>query len=101
MAARRGVARSLFVLAAFASLAACSSTSYQAPLTFRKNVQLPADTARPSVDLLNLDPRRNRLYLPPSSTNSLDLGCLSSGRLRGSVPGRSRARATSRVPASA
>ena len=94
MAARRGVARSLFVLAAFASLAACSSTAYQAPLTFRKNVQLPADTGRPSVDLLNLDPRRNRLYVPHSSTNSLDLVDISSERLIGSVPGLSGVRAT-------
>lgn len=96
MSACRRLTGSLLALGVLATTA-CSSTVYQAPLTFKKNVQLPADTGQPSVDLLTLDPRRGRLYVPHGSTNSLDMLDLSSERLVGSVPGLSGVRATALI----
>ena len=92
MSVTRSVAGSLLAVGVLVTASACSSTVYRAPLTFQKNVQLPADTGKPSIDLLSVDSRTARLYVPHGSTNSLDLVDLSSERLLGSVPGLSGVR---------
>ena len=67
-------------------LGACSDTPLKPPLTFVQNIQLPRDTTTPSIDLLALDPRSGRLYVPHSSNSALDIVDVKAGRLLGSVP---------------
>jgi len=75
-------------LAILALLAACSPNApLKGPLTFVKNVQLPADTVAPSIDLLALDPRSSRLYVPHTSNSALDIVDVKGERLLGSVTG--------------
>lgn len=69
-------------------VAGCSAIAApRPPLTFLQNVQLPHDAAKPSLDLLTLDERNGRLYVPHTSTNSLDIVDARSATLTGSVPG--------------
>jgi DNA-binding beta-propeller fold protein YncE len=68
------------------SLSACSDSPLKPPLTFVQNIQLPRDTTTPSIDLLALDPRSGRLYVPHGSNSALDIVDTKAGRLIGSVP---------------
>lgn len=86
-------------VAILAVTAGCSaSTAINPPLTFLQNVQLPTDTAHPSLDLLTLDERNSRLYVSHSSTNSLDIVDVKSATLLGSVPGLSAIKDTALTP---
>jgi YVTN family beta-propeller protein len=86
-------------LAILALTAGCSaSTAINPPLTFLQNVQLPADTAHPSLDLLTLDERNSRLYVSHSSTNSLDIVDVKAATLVGSVAGLKAIKGTALTP---
>jgi DNA-binding beta-propeller fold protein YncE len=64
----------LSLILAAAWLTACSAdAALRSPLTFQKNIQLPADRTKPGIDLLSLDPRTGRLYVPHGSNNTLDI----------------------------
>jgi YVTN family beta-propeller protein len=79
--------------------AGCSAVAApKPPLSFLQNVQLPTDTAKPSLDLLTLDERNNRLYVSHSSTNSLDIVDAKSATLLGSVPGLKAIKGTALTP---
>ncbi len=80
--------RNVLALAASSFLlASCSSGAVlQVPLTAVGQVTLPAEPAKPSVDLLSLDPRSARLYVSHSSRNALDVIDLKEGLVLGSVP---------------
>ena len=67
-------------------LASCSAAPLKPPLTFVQNIQLPRDTTTPSIDLLALDPRSGRLYVPHGSNSALDIVDVKSDRWLGSVP---------------
>jgi len=75
-----------FLLAASLAASACGPRSaLNLPLTFEGNIQLPRDTGLPSIDLLDLDYRNGRLYVPHSSNNALDIVDSRSGTYIGSV----------------
>jgi len=82
------IALSFLLMAALAGASACTTGSaLNLPLTFKLNIQLPRDRAQPSIDLLTLDTRNSRLYVPHSSNNALDLVDVDSNRYLGSVQG--------------
>lgn len=77
-------------------LAGCtSSTPLHLPLTSTANIQLPHELAghAPAIDLVTLDQRTHRLYVPHSSNNALDIVDLSHRRVLGSVLGLTGIRA--------
>lgn len=78
----------LLLTAVLAAGSACTpGSALSLPLTFKLNIQLPRDTSQPSIDLLSLDTRNSRLYVPHSSNNALDLVDIGSNRYIGSVQG--------------
>ncbi len=81
-------------------VAACSgSPAYKAPLTASGNIQLPPDTAgQPSIDLLRLDPKAGRLYVPHGSSGTLELIDLKTGKLIGSIHGLTEVLAVATTP---
>jgi YVTN family beta-propeller protein len=72
-------------LAMLAVLAACSVEPPHVPLTFQKDIQLPKDMGPPAVDLLTLDSRSGRLYVPHGSANTLEIIDVKSATRAGSV----------------
>jgi YVTN family beta-propeller protein len=77
----------LLVATAAGASACTSGAALPLPLTFLGNIQLPRDSTLPSIDLLTLDPRTGRLYVPHGSNNSLDVIDANSKTYVGSVPG--------------
>lgn len=81
---------------AMLSAAACSSgPALRLPLTYQGNIQLPRDTGAPAIDLLTIDARNARLYVPHESNNALDIVDASSDTYIGSVSGLAGIKATS------
>jgi YVTN family beta-propeller protein len=73
---------------AVATAAACSAgPALRLPLTFDGNIQLPHDTSQPAIDLLTVDTRNARLYVPHESNNALDVIDADSDKYIGSVQG--------------
>ena len=69
-------------------LASCSPANpLQPPLTTKGNIRLPADTGPSSVDLLTVDPRVHRLYVPHSSRSALEVIDTDQMRVVASVTG--------------
>jgi YVTN family beta-propeller protein len=88
MSAIRTAALGCLLVASVAGASACSSgTALRLPLTFLGNIQLPRDATVPSIDLLTLDPRTSRLYVPHGSNNALDVIDANSKTYMGSVAG--------------
>jgi YVTN family beta-propeller protein len=84
----RTVARICLLAATVAGASGCGSGPALAlPLTFLVNIQLPKDRTLPSIDLLTLDPRNGRLYVPHASNNALDIVDATSSTYIGSVQG--------------
>jgi YVTN family beta-propeller protein len=86
--AGRRIISGCLVATAMLSAAACSSSpALRLPLTYVGNIQLPRDTSVPAIDLLTLDARNARLYVPHESNNALDIVDANSDTYIGSVPG--------------
>ena len=83
-----GLNRKLLTAAAGLCLAlsACGIDPPHEPLTAMMNIQLPRDQARqPALDLLRFDHRLDRLYVPHTSNNSLDIVDVKTNRVVGTV----------------
>lgn len=81
--------------------AACSgsSTPLKPPLTSVGYIQLPREVGpKASIDLLSLDERVGRLYVPHSSNNALDVVDVKANKLIGSVPGLAGVKAVALSP---
>jgi YVTN family beta-propeller protein len=90
----RRVMGGVLVTAVLVAAGACSSgPALRLPLTYQGNIQLPHDTSQPAVDLLTLDTRNARLYVPHESNNALDVIDADSDKYIGSVQGVSRVKA--------
>jgi YVTN family beta-propeller protein len=88
MAPIRTAALSCLLAVTIAGASACASgPAVILPLTFLGNIQLPKDRTTPSIDLLTLDPRNGRLYVPHGSNNALDIVDAGSSTYIGSVQG--------------
>ncbi|HEY8677309.1 MAG TPA: hypothetical protein VIN39_01590 [Candidatus Dormibacteraeota bacterium] len=85
MSAIRRAVSFLALLGIVATASACAQSPLTLPLTFRHNIQLPRDSGPPAIDLLTLDSRNERLYVPHGSNNALDLVDTTSGKYVGSV----------------
>lgn len=81
----RRAALNLLLLGLLAGLTACTADPIKVPLTFVKNVQLPADTGTPGIDLLTMDSAAGRLYVPHGSANTLEVIDVKSARIIGAV----------------
>ncbi len=77
---------SLIAVVALASLSGCAAQPLKLPLTFQKNIQLPADTGTPAIDLLTLDSAAGRLYVPHGSASTLEIIDVHAGKITGAVP---------------
>jgi YVTN family beta-propeller protein len=86
MSAIRTQAIGCLVAAMVAGTSACSPTPLKAPLTFKKDIQLPKDAGTPAIDLLTLDASSGRLYVPHGSANALEIIDVKSATDIGSVP---------------
>ncbi len=74
------------LVGAIALLAACSANPpLQVPLTKVGEVPLPQEQGKALVDLLSVDTRAGRLYVPHTSANSLDVIDLRDSKVLGSV----------------
>jgi DNA-binding beta-propeller fold protein YncE len=81
--------------------AACSnsSTPLKPPLTSVGYIHLPREVGpKASIDLLSLDERVGRLYVPHSSNNALDVIDVKTDKLIGSVPGLLGVKAAALTP---
>jgi YVTN family beta-propeller protein len=88
MSAIRTATLGCLLAAIIAGASGCTSgAAVPQPLTFLGNIQLPKDTTLPSIDLLTLDPRNGRLYVPHGSNNAVDIIDAKSKTYVGSVPG--------------
>jgi YVTN family beta-propeller protein len=83
----RRTALNLLLIALVAGLSACTADPLKVPLTFVKNIQLPADVGTPAIDLLALDSSAGRLYVPHGSANTLEIIDVKTGKILGAVPG--------------
>ena len=78
----------LFPVLLSAACSGSSSTPLKPPLTSVGYIQLPREVgARASIDLLSLDERVGRLYVPHTSNNALDVIDVKANKLIGSVTG--------------
>lgn len=84
-----GLRRRLVVLLCLLALTACSPAAVpdplKPPLTSLGNIQLPKETGSPSFDLLTMDPRSGRLYVPHSSVATLEVVDVRARKLEGRV----------------
>ncbi len=87
MSAIRKTALVLVLSALVAWLSACESNPLRLPLTFQRNIQLPAEASGlPAIDLLTLDSSAGRLYVPHGSADTLAIIDVKSAKIIGSVP---------------
>jgi YVTN family beta-propeller protein len=68
------------------------------PLTAVANIQLPKDQSTPALDLLRLDPRSDRLYVPHTSSDALDIIDMKTNRVVGTVPHLRNVKAVALTP---
>jgi DNA-binding beta-propeller fold protein YncE len=84
------LSRGLLIALCLVGLTACSpdaaAVALKAPLTSLGNIQLPKETDAPSFDLLTMDPRSGRLYVPHSSVATLEVVDVRARTLAGRVP---------------
>jgi YVTN family beta-propeller protein len=86
ISAIRKAALSLLLFALAPGLTACTASPLTVPLTFVRNIQLPADTGAPAIDLLTLDSAAGRLDVPHGSASTLEVIDVKSARIVGAVP---------------
>lgn len=80
--------RAGLLVAVVACSSGCSSgPALHLPLTSEGNVQLPRDTSQPAIDLLTVDARNGRLYVPHASNSALDVVDANADKYIGSVQG--------------
>jgi len=90
----RPAVSAVLLVAVLVSSAACSSgAALSLPLTYKGNIQLPRDTDQPAIDLLTLDARNSRLYVPHESNNAVDVIDTNSDTYVGSITGLSGVKA--------
>ena len=85
MSAIRRAVSFLALLGMLATASACAQSPLKLPLTFQHNIQLPRDSGPPAIDLLTVDSRNHRLYVPHGSNNAMDIVDTSSEKYIGSV----------------
>jgi YVTN family beta-propeller protein len=80
--------RWLVAVSLLAGLAGCAQpVALREPLTATGQIKLPADQGKPSVDLLSLDSRSGRLYVPHASHDALDVIDVKRNRVVASISG--------------
>ena len=80
--------RLMLLLPLLAGLCGCAQpVALREPLTGAGQIKLPPDQGPPAIDLLSLDPRSGRLYVPHASHESLDVIDVGRNRLEASIPG--------------
>ena len=80
--------RWLVAVPLLAGLSGCAQpVALKEPLTGAGQIRLPADQGKPSIDLLSLDPRSERLYVPHASHDALDVIDFKQNRVVASIPG--------------
>jgi YVTN family beta-propeller protein len=80
------------------ALSACSIDPPHEPLTATMNIQLPKDQTKPALDLLRLDQRSDRLYVPHTSNDSLDIIDMKTNKVVGTVPHLRNVKAVALTP---
>jgi DNA-binding beta-propeller fold protein YncE len=84
-----GLKRRFLLLLWLLVLTACSTghvaDPLKPPLTSLGNIQLPKETGTPAFDLLTMDPRVGRLYVPHSSVATLEVVDVRERKLAGRV----------------
>jgi len=88
---RMDLSRRVVALLCLVAMSACSPNSaanpIRAPLTALGNIQLPKEAGKPAFDLLTLDSRNGRLYVPHSSIAALEVVDVRAQKLVGQVTG--------------
>ena len=79
----------MLILLSLVGLSACmpdaTAVALKSPLTSLGNIQLPKESGSPSFDLLTMDPRNGKLYVPHSSVATLEVVDVRDRKLAGRV----------------